>query len=146
MRATYVGLIKEEFERFDEFACLSMTKRQKLANSYEVECWRTNSDLGGYSAEINKLLMHLNAPLMAKIISGVRVYGMTSNDMDPEANRAIYDEIELKRSQKLEENLLYDRKCPRCLHNESVVLIYQSRAGDEMETIKRECKRCFNKY
>lgn len=139
-------ILHEELNKFPEFSNLPIIQQTEVVEICEEDCFDAAIRVENYSDYLYKIITHLNDELVSKIINGDEVWNLSSKDMNPNANKAIYDKLTLQSQQKVKEHLLYDRKCPVCKHTESKLLQFQSRSADEMETIKRECTRCYSKY
>ena len=71
---------------------------------------------------------------------------MTTEELCPHANKAVRDEIELRKKIKIEKNMSGFNTCSKCHSKRTTIEIVQTRALDEGTTKKITCEDCGNRW
>jgi DNA-directed RNA polymerase subunit M/transcription elongation factor TFIIS len=108
-----------------------------------------------YSSITSKILYNLqkndiNRPLVNKIINGeLDLYylaTLSSEELCPEANAKIRENLELRKQQKIKKNICDLYTCSKCKHNKTTTYTKQTRALDEGMTTFVQCENCHYKW
>jgi DNA-directed RNA polymerase subunit M/transcription elongation factor TFIIS len=67
---------------------------------------------------------------------------MTTEELCPNSNKKIRDELESRKKQIIKRNICKIFTCPKCKHNETTSKIHQTKALDEGSTQTIKCERC----
>jgi DNA-directed RNA polymerase subunit M/transcription elongation factor TFIIS len=112
----------------------------KYINLYSAECYRILSNIGKDTA--------FNSFLVDKIVSGeidaAAVADVSNKELNPDANAAEREEIEIRKMQKTEIKVSRKYTCKKCGNNETIPIEYQSRAADEASSHSIKCITCEN--
>lgn len=122
-----------------------------LEEKYHTDDVNTCSECyGEYQTLFEKACMAINETnVLHDLISGkmksAELLKMTMDDLCPEANREVYEDIEFRLNIKvaLKTSKMYVCECG-C--NETVTMSKQTRAADEAPTVTAKCIRCGRKW
>ncbi len=105
-----------------------------------------------YSAICSKIMVGLDpgintaSTVLTAVINGDidphSLAEMSSNVLHPEANIELYEEIELRKQQKVTLKVSHAYTCKKCQGNSTIPLPFQGRAADECESRSIKCIGC----
>lgn len=75
-----------------------------------------------------------------------KVGEQTPEAMNPEANKSILDEIEMRRNQHIQSKTSAMYECERCGKRDGIVTTHQSRSADEAKSVYVQCQFCKHNF
>jgi DNA-directed RNA polymerase subunit M/transcription elongation factor TFIIS len=112
----------------------------KFINIYSAICYNVmyNIKHGGF-AVFSRILCKINN-------ISTDIGKMSSNEINPDVNRDIFEKIEIQRAQKIEQKVSVLYKCHSCNRKETIISHIQDRAADEGTSVYATCINCNNRW